>query len=480
MKIQTIPSFSYKTKIFQINNVNYSYPNDTVSFSAMKKSAFAGIDLACVNLFKLPIEKFNSFDDFKSYVSSMLENLYSQDFLCKNYPIFEDREAYLSSWKAELSSPKYSSNPTLPLIVYSSITKDLDYDNENMPPLFIQTVFNKTVADMNSRFSKNAKSGYDFAKNYNLNLKRFFGIPKNGWVKIPSFLNDQVNSNFNFQKLKVISLPSWCTKNQKAEEYLYKNNFHIYIENDETKVCIKEQNGNISEIQGCKNNSKIPLDYVETVKSYVDDNDLYDTSSILINSIADKKERDDILSELSSEIIDFDRKAIFKHFGIDFIENDDGTYALSYYHQPSKNVTYKDLGIDEKKLFEGVSFIQNDAFFADSSLLDLGELREVGGFCSLKDSQLQSTGKLEKVGSLLASSKSLKEIPNLRIVDGNADFSSSSLKSLNHLQIVNGDLFLKGCEVEDLGELKSVFGDFYGWKNSLKHNLFLIVHGEKR
>lgn len=477
MKILSFPSFTQKTKLPQLNKLNYFYPQDTVSFSAMKKSAFSGIDLACVNLFKIPIEKFNTMDDYNDYVSDKLLKLYSEIFMTDNYEVFEAREDYLRSWKWTLKNPPFDSQPALALIIYSSITKDLGMHDKNMPPLFIEKVFLKTIEDMKKRFEENAKSGYDFSRNYDFNAKRFLDIPKNGWLYLPSVCNDEKNSYSNFQKLKVASLNTWCTKNNKAEEYIYKHDFHIYRENDKTILALKVNGSNIIEMQGAQNNSKIPINYVDIVKSYVEENSLHDTSSILKNSIADKQQRDKFLSELSNEIATFDRKAIFDYFGISMLENEDGTITLSSYSQPSRSITFNDLGIDETKLFAGVTKIEKDANFSNSSLTDLGELKEIGGHCSFLNSLFQTTGKLEKVGSICASSHNLKEITNLKLINGNADFSSSSIKSLGSIEIINGDLFLKKTEIQDLGALKSVFGDFYGWKECFKRNPMLVVQG---
>ena len=55
-----------------INSIKLNaYPNlsplkaDTLSFTAMKKSEFSGIDLLVVNTFKAPVEKFDGMKVFK-------------------------------------------------------------------------------------------------------------------------------------------------------------------------------------------------------------------------------------------------------------------------------------------------------------------------------------------------------------------------------------------------------------------------------
>ena len=48
---------------------------DTVAFGAMKKSQFQLFDLAAVNAFKAPIEKFNSMSDFSQWVKTEISRL---------------------------------------------------------------------------------------------------------------------------------------------------------------------------------------------------------------------------------------------------------------------------------------------------------------------------------------------------------------------------------------------------------------------
>ena len=44
---------------------------DTISFGAMKKNQFSGLDLYAVERFKAPIEKFNSNEDLQNWAINM-------------------------------------------------------------------------------------------------------------------------------------------------------------------------------------------------------------------------------------------------------------------------------------------------------------------------------------------------------------------------------------------------------------------------
>ena len=49
---------------------------DTVSFGAMKKTQFVGIDLMMVNQLRAPIQNFNSYEDFQNYCQTILDEKY--------------------------------------------------------------------------------------------------------------------------------------------------------------------------------------------------------------------------------------------------------------------------------------------------------------------------------------------------------------------------------------------------------------------
>ena len=54
--------------------------HDTVSFGAMKKKEFAGIDLAVVEKFKAPIEKFNTNADLQNWAGDKAKAIANKDF----------------------------------------------------------------------------------------------------------------------------------------------------------------------------------------------------------------------------------------------------------------------------------------------------------------------------------------------------------------------------------------------------------------
>ena len=71
-------------------NINYARQNmqrppalhsaDTVSFTAMKKNEFKGIDLVVVNAFRAPVEKFNTNEDFQNWCSLKTDEIKNKNF----------------------------------------------------------------------------------------------------------------------------------------------------------------------------------------------------------------------------------------------------------------------------------------------------------------------------------------------------------------------------------------------------------------
>ena len=83
-----ISSINFNYKINQValkqRNVRYSnlvsLPFDTISFGAMKKKEFSGIDLAVIQKFSAPIEKFNTNADLQNWAGDKAKAIANKDF----------------------------------------------------------------------------------------------------------------------------------------------------------------------------------------------------------------------------------------------------------------------------------------------------------------------------------------------------------------------------------------------------------------
>ena len=153
-----------------LNSINQSYcnqvkkqynylkplPCDSVSFSSMKKSGFEGIDLMIVNKFKAPIEKFNSNDDLQDWCKDKLENEYfNKDYSPKDIWKKELRIEMLNEWKGAIKDYK----PSVQLMIFSSIVKDLDYERSNLPQKLDKEVLDEAVKSADMRYKRNSELG---------------------------------------------------------------------------------------------------------------------------------------------------------------------------------------------------------------------------------------------------------------------------------------------------------------------------------
>ena len=93
-----------------------------------------------------------------------------------------------------------------------------------------------------------------------------------------------------------------------------------------------------------------------------------------------------------------DVKTIYKHVGIDVEEDKEGYLTISEYRQPFKDYTFKDLGIDENKLFKKVKKIKGDGNFSDSQITDLGNLKTIGGNAYFSKSHITDLRNIESIG----------------------------------------------------------------------------------
>lgn len=212
---------------------------------------------------------------------------------------------------------------------------------------------------------------------------------------------------------------------------------------------------------------------------------------------------------------------IFWYLCIDVEKDKDGFLTISEYKQPNQIFSFKDVGIDEEKLFAKVKKIKGDANFVGSSLkslgnleyvggnlvlgsqiLDLGNLKEVGGdfsnycgigsykgLCNIKtlgglkkiggdmhfyDSRLESLGDLEFVGKSLHlnESKKLKSLDNLKKVCESLYLTDSGVEDLGDLEYVGSDAWFNRTKIKDVSKLKYVGEYIYYRDSQLKYRDF--------
>ena len=397
-------NFQYKKTQSSPRNQSVIYPNlaplkyDTVSFGAMKKSAFKGIDLIVVQKFQAPIEKFKSNDDLQNWAGEQAKAIADKNFGGHYERTKIQRKLILKEWSDYIFNENDAYTNTAALLILNAITKDLKPDNDNIPPVLNKGVLADCIYEIAENTKNDPKYQFDLNKMYQNKLRAFYiddietdtGETATKWVVIPSKEHDPDNFEANVEKLKALSYKSWCTKSFNAEPYLAKGDFHIYIENGKPKLGVRFVKDKIQEIQGEKNNNRIPLDYIDVIEKHISENNLkltIDIQSKIKSAEKSKKEIPKIKNDLKDIIKNNDIKRIYRYFGISAKERNDGYLRISEFKQPSKDYTFKDLGIDENKLLENVKVIKGNADLRNSNLKSLKNLKYIGRDAYLKSSQ---------------------------------------------------------------------------------------------
>lgn len=441
---------------------------DTVSFGAMKKKEFEGIDLAVVQKFKAPIEKFNSNIDLQNWAKEKAEAITEKNFdgRCKETKI--QRKAILKEWSDYIFNENDAYKSTTALLILNAITKDLEPDNDNIPPVLNKGILADCIYEIDKNTKSDSKYQFDLNKMYQNNLRAFYmddtetntGETATKWIVIPSKNNDPENFEANVEKLKALSYKTWCTKSNNAEPYLAEGDFHVYLENGKPKLGVRFVGDKIQEIQGEKNNRRIPLDYFDVIQNHISENklELTDNAKDEIKSAKTaRKEIKEIKKDLKEAIKNNDVKTIYKYFGINAKEDKDGYLTISEYKQPSKDYSFEDLGIDENKLFEKIKSINGNAYFGGSEITNLGNLEFIGGNADFLYSNVTDLGNLKSIGrdAYFVASK-ITDLGNLKSIGRNADFSYSEITDLGNLESIGGAAYFRYSKITSLGNLKSI------------------------
>ena len=454
-----------------------SYPNlaplqrDTVTFGAMKKSKFSGIDRAVVENFKAPIEKFYTNADLQKWSFENALELANKDYGGRKEETKIQRKAMLKEWSDYVLQENDGYTNAMSLLILDAVTKDLKHDNDTIPPVLNKGVLADCIAELDKNTKEVPKYQFNLNKIYKTKLQSYYlddtqtrpGETSTKWVKIPSKSHDPEHFDENVEKLKTLSYKTWCTKSFNVEPYLEEGDFHIYLENGQPKVGVRFVNDKIQEIQGEANNGKVPLKYLSTVEEHIKEDDLRLTSNVR-SEIQDAKELEKevirIKSDLKEAIESNDAARIYEYFGVEVEADKSGLLTISEYRQPLSDITYSDIGIDENKLFERVKTIKGNADFSDSLITDLGNLKLIGGNANFRYSQVIDLGQLKSIGGNVRFSNSqVSNLGNLESIGRDAWFSNSQVRNLGNLKSIGRDVWFTNSQVRNLGNLKSIGGD---------------------
>ena len=153
MKVLSINNFTQQYNAKKETQKCSSYPNlaplkfDTVSFGAMKKAQFKGIDRFVIERFKAPIEKFNLANDLQAWAKKSIEVIKSKDFGGRCLETITQRKAMIKEWVDYITEGNSAYTPAIGLLILSAITSDLGEKDDNIPPVLNKGVLADTVSD---------------------------------------------------------------------------------------------------------------------------------------------------------------------------------------------------------------------------------------------------------------------------------------------------------------------------------------------
>lgn len=478
MIINFIPLFQYRTT--QNNSISSKgvrndsnlgmLAYDTVSFGTMKKKEFEGIDLAVVQKFKAPIEKFDLNVDLQNWAGKKAKAIAAKDFGGRQAETKTQRNELLKEWSDYIFKENNAYKKTTALLILDAITKNLEPDNDNIPPVLNKGVLADCIYEIDKNIKTDPKYQFDLNKMYQNKLRAFYlddiktdtGESATKWVVIPSKEHDPENFEANVEKLKALSYKTWCTKSLNAEPYLSEGDFHVYLENGKPKLGVRFVGDEIEEIQGEYNNGKIPMEYIDLVQTYINENNLKlsdnaDTEITVAQKL--KQEITEIKTNLKDAIENNDAKTIFNYFCMD-AEEDDGYLTILEYKQPSNYYTFKDIGIDENKLLEKVKKIKGNADFSNSMAINLGNLERINGYANFSNSQITDLGKLNFIGqNAYFRNSQVQDLNNLVTIGGDADFSYSKMTDLGKLESIWGTANFQNSQITNLNNLEFIGGN---------------------
>jgi len=461
-----------------------NYNVDSVHFGAMKKNEFKTFDLSCVEKFRAPIEKFKSNDDLQAWASLRIEKLIKQSYPARTKEATFQRNSILQEWIKYVTKENGALNPAMQLIILYSIVKDLSPKAENCPPVLNKRVLADTLCEIEEILGSNPKSNFDFLKIYSNNLKKHYIPQQEGvenehltqWIVIPSLMQDAQNYDSNVEKLKTLSHDKWCTKTFNAKDYLSSGEFHIYFENGEPQLGLRFWHEKIYEIQGSKNDGKVPIKYLGLLENYIAENDI----DLIIDAevqISDAQTLKNVYKRFKDglALIDNEPESIFNYFNIQTQKDENNLLTLSKLINPHPLITFDDLGIDTNALIRNAKII--NGYVNTEGYKDFPELTQINGYAYIRPAT-RSVPKLKEVNgglcvkgmqelpsleyvqeNLSIENDKIMSLPNLKFVGKNIDLNCKNLKEFPDLKVVRGDLKLQSVAFADFGSLESIEGN---------------------
>ena len=450
------------------NNFNYNN-NNYISFRAMKKSQFDGLNLNLIEKFKPPIEKFNSRCELDYWFEKQYNKTLKKDYKGRKPEAQVQRKLLIRQWHDYITKENLLYTTAQRLLILAGITQELKPNEDRIPPVLNGGALADTIEEIDRKVKDKPKIQFNFLRLYNKKLGEIYAAENNGikasglkWMVIPSQKHDPKNFKENVDKLKFYSSKTWCTKSHAAEPYLKKGDFHLLFVDGKIKLAIRFVGNLIQEIRNEYNQFEVPYELLDEFENHLKNYKCRFSKNAKKAYLETKKTT--MALRKTQKAVDEALKTkdpveIFKALGIKAKKDKDGYLTISHYgYRANKNpysISY--FGVDEDKLLRKVRRIEGDASFYQSKITKLKSVKYIGGnatfYCGIKD-----LGSLEEVGGDLSVAHSpIKSTGNLRKVGGNANFEETkNLKSLGNLEYVGGMLKVNDSNIEHLGKLKTI------------------------
>lgn len=472
-------------KLYSINNNQNKYPKtytvlssvktDTVVFG-LKRNDFEGIDKFVLIQLKINPQRYKLNKEFQEDCQKKADYIWQQEYPGNINEVTLQRKVLLNQWREYLHNENKEYKSSGEWLIAKEITSFLEKNNHDIPPILDKRVLADTMEYIQNNADK--ANEISFYKEYQRRLRLSMidalrdedsinNIP-DGWIFIPSKSNDPENFQKNVEKLKTLSNSTWCTKSFMADKYLEKGDFHIYYQKGKPRIGVRFEDNILVEVQGEKNNSKIPIKYEDTVKKYIKDNQFIISPNVEKSFANTDKLREKFNDILQNKLHGKNPKncsaeEILTACGIE-IEQDktDGLYTISHFSQPDEEFTFEELGADMKKIeaFLGkTKRILGNADFEKTKITDLSNLRYIGKSADFRWARICDLLQLEYIGeNANFFESSIKNLPKLKKIGRNANFESSLIKDLSSLESVGENANFKYVSIKDLSKLKFIRG----------------------
>ena len=171
--------------------------------------------------------------------------------------------------------------------------------------------------------------------------------------------------------------------------------------------------------------------YADKNQSYLTASDV-DTFEFTNRPELDKKQ--ELKNKVQAKLAFEDYDGILSDFGMEVKQNDRGEKILSSFHQPSKDTTFADLGVDENALLKGITGVDGDFNIAASNVSDLPNLKYIRGDVDMGLKNDVSMPNLNCIGgSVRAPYTSNIDMSSLSVINGHANFEGATDVNMDSL-----------------------------------------------